>query len=74
MLDDVSLRNKTKIAREWFRRSRAGEFQFTGRHADKFEELLESIEEHAKRVEPPPTDVDVALADNVVRLFVGGQH
>lgn len=68
MLDDVNLTTKVIVARQWFRRSRAGEFDFTGRHADKFEALLESIEDDARRLDPPKP-ADVEKADNVVALF-----
>ena len=67
MLDDASLADKLAVAREWFRRSRTGEFQFTGRHADKFAELLEQCEHDATVLEAAnPAD---QLTDNVVRLF-----
>jgi hypothetical protein len=51
MLDDCSLTEKLAVARQWFRQSRAGEFEFTERHKDKFEELLLCAELDARLAE-----------------------
>jgi hypothetical protein len=65
MLDDLPLATKLLIAGEWFRRSRSGEFDFTGRHADKFQQLLNECHDDAARLlgEPKPGD------EKIVRLF-----
>ena len=67
MLEGMRLSDKLTVAREWFRRSRSGEFEFTHRHADVFAELLEQCQHDAVALEHGP---DLAGGgDNVVKLF-----
>lgn len=55
MLDDLSLADKTRVARGWFRGVRLGEFTFTAATARSFEDLLETIEEEASQQLDTPT-------------------
>ena len=68
MLDGMSLADKLKVARDWFRRSRSGEFEFTGRHADTFEALLEDCELDAALLAANKSVLEARVA------LLGGEH
>lgn len=63
MLDDMTLAQKTQVAREWFRRSTTGAMPFNRNTAGTFLNLLEEIETSAARTLGELKDVSTRLED-----------